>query len=255
MGPNVQEVYKKMMEESKRIASGFDSPSFYMEHEGPFSMSQDIYYQNDHVIKCRDMVVQQLSDNLGHGMEHARKVTIDCGALVCIEGKRLSLTRAQIKRAVVIAQLSGLLHDIKRKVPNHAKASAREAEIKLRDFSLKEGEKQSIVLAISNHEAFVEPEKVHTPLGQLISDSLYDADKFRWGVDNFTETLWYMADFRQAPIESITKNFPRGVEGIKKIKDTFRTVTGKKYGPEFIDLGLKAGKEIYSYLLSYTASQ
>ena len=251
----MDEVYRKMMKESKRIASVFGLPRFYIEHKGPLARSRNTFYENDSVVMCRNMVVRQLKDNLGHGMEHARKVTIDAGALICIEGERLSLESEEIEKAIVIVQLSGLLHDIKRREPNHARASAEEAEIQLRDFSIQEAEKQIIVLAISNHEAFVEPDRVSSPLGQLISDSLYDADKFRWGLDNFTETLWYMADFRGASIESIARNFPRGVEGIKKIKDTFRTTTGKKYGPEIIDLGLGAGEEIYVYLLLYTSSQ
>ncbi|MFA4910524.1 MAG: hypothetical protein WC649_05740 [Desulfobacteria bacterium] len=251
----MKEIYKRMMKESKRIASSSKCPSFYIEHERLLLMSKEIYNSNTEVLKCRDMVFKQLADNLGHGMKHAEKVTIDIGALVFIEGERQSLESDRIKEAIVIAQLSGLLHDIKRKEPNHASASAKEARIKLRDFSLEEREKEIIVQAISNHEAFVEPKKVSTLLGQIISDSLYDADKFRWGIDNFTETLWYMADFRGTPIELIVEHFPRGLKGIMKIKDTFRTDTGKKYGPEFIDLGLEAGEKIYDYLLSHSPSQ
>ena len=248
----MKEIYKKMMEESRRMAYFLKTPSFYIEHQRSLLMSKEVYYSNAHVIRCRNIVARHLIDNLGHGMEHAEKVTIDIGAIVCIEGEKLSLGPDQIKEAILNAQLSGLLHDIKRKEPNHAKASAKEAEIKLRDFALEEGQKQIIVQAIANHEAFVEPEKIPSPIGQLISDSLYDADKFRWGIDNFTETLWYMADFRGTPIGSIVDNFQRGIKGIKKIRDTFRTNTGKEYGPEFIDLGLELGEEIYKYLLSYT---
>ena len=245
----MKEIYKRMMKESKRIASSSKCPSFYIDHERIILMSKEVYNSNAEVSKCRDMVFKQLADNLGHGMEHAEKVTVDIGVLVCIEGKRQFLGSDLIKEAIVIAQLSGLLHDIKRKEPHHAEASAKEAKIKLRDFPLKEEEKEIIVQAILNHEAFVEPKKILTPIGQIISDSLYDADKFRWGIENFTETLWYMADFRGTPIELITKHFQSGLKGIREIKDTFRTDTGKKYGPEFIDLGLEAGEKIYDYLL------
>ncbi|MDP2725662.1 MAG: hypothetical protein Q8O44_05235, partial [Syntrophales bacterium] len=234
------------------IASSSKRPSFYIEHDSILLMSKKVYNSNAEVLKCRGMVAKQLVNNIGHGMKHAEKVTIDIGALVCIEGEIQSLRSDLIKEAVVIAQLSGLLHDIKRREPNHAEASAREAKIKLRDFSLEEGEKEIIVQAILNHEAFVEPKKILTHIGQIISDSLYDADKFRWGIENFTETLWYMADFRGTPIALITKHFLSGLKGIRKIKDTFRTDTGKKYGPEFIDLGLEAGEKIYDYLLNHS---
>jgi len=38
------------------------------------------------------------------------------------------------------------------------------------------------------------------------------------------------------------------VSGIQRIKETFRTTVGRQYGPEFIDLGVQIGKEIFQYL-------
>jgi hypothetical protein len=38
------------------------------------------------------------------------------------------------------------------------------------------------------------------------------------------------------------------MKGILGIRDTFRTATGRRYGPEFIDLGLKIGEEIHKFL-------
>jgi hypothetical protein len=35
------------------------------------------------------------------------------------------------------------------------------------------------------------------------------------------------------------------MRGIEKIKGTFRTATGKRYGPEFIDQGITIGNAIY----------
>jgi len=35
------------------------------------------------------------------------------------------------------------------------------------------------------------------------------------------------------------------MEGIGKIRDTFRTPTGRTYGPDFIEKGLQIGKKIY----------
>jgi len=105
-----------------------------------------------------------------------------------------------------------------------------------------------VAQAISNHEAFGEPQEIDTPLGQIVSDALYDADKFRWGPDNFTLTLWEMLRFSKASIGKLIQRFPKGMKGIARIKDTFRSPTGKIYGPEFIDLGLQIGEKIYIYL-------
>ena len=38
------------------------------------------------------------------------------------------------------------------------------------------------------------------------------------------------------------------MERIPSIKETFRTGTGKIYGPKFIELGLKIGEKIYLFL-------
>jgi hypothetical protein len=42
--------------------------------------------------------------------------------------------------------------------------------------------------------------------------------------------------------------YPEGMEKLAKIKDTFRTRTGKKYGPQFIDLGIAIGKELFDVI-------
>jgi hypothetical protein len=38
------------------------------------------------------------------------------------------------------------------------------------------------------------------------------------------------------------------MKGIAEIKNTFRSETGRVYGPEFIELGLKIGEKIYRFL-------
>ena len=42
--------------------------------------------------------------------------------------------------------------------------------------------------------------------------------------------------------------YPDGMEKIAKIKHTFRTGTGKKYGPQFIDIGLAIGEELFDVI-------
>jgi hypothetical protein len=86
---------------------------------------------------------------------------------------------------------------------------------------------------------------VNTPEGGLVSDCLYDADKFRWGPDNFTDTLWAMAAFRQPTLRDFVNLYPAGMKNLARIKSTFRTPTGRKYGPAFIDLGIAVGEELY----------
>ena len=102
-----------------------------------------------------------------------------------------------------------------------------------------------IVKAIANHEAFQSNEPLESPNGQLLSDALYDADKFQWGPENFTETLWAMLALRKTEnVPLLFQRFPQSMEGIERIRSTFRTPTGKTFGPDFIDRGLEIGRRL-----------
>jgi hypothetical protein len=79
----------------------------------------------------------------------------------------------------------------------------------------------------------------------MVSDALYDADKFRWGPENFSTTLWLMVSAHNTPIAALHQTFREKMRGIEKIKETFRTATGRRYGPEFIDQGITIGNVIY----------
>ncbi|MDH3877881.1 MAG: hypothetical protein OET18_08575, partial [Desulfobacterales bacterium] len=105
-----------------------------------------------------------------------------------------------------------------------------------------------ISTAIQNHEAFKAPVDANSPEGELISNCLYDADKFRWGPDNFHDTLWDMVSYFNPPLTKFMDGYPQGMEKIESIKTTFRTATGQKYGPQFIDLGLSIGQELFDVI-------
>ena len=95
---------------------------------------------------------------------------------------------------------------------------------------------------------FKKTDKSGSPEGVLVSDCLYDADKFRWGPDNFTDTIWAMVSFSNIPIAQFMDLYPEAMDKLAKIKSTFRTITGKKYGPQFIDIGLAVGKELFDVI-------
>ena len=60
-----------------------------------------------------------------------------------------------------------------------------------------------------------------------------------------------MMSYYQIDLAEMFTRFPWGVNGIIRIKETFRTNIGAQYGPEFIDLGVRIGKEVYQYLQRY----
>jgi hypothetical protein len=171
-------------------------------------------------------------------------VAVDAGAIILTELNG-GPPAADAERLVLLAHLAGLLHDIKRAEKDHARAGAREASGILATFALKDSERSAITQAIANHEAFQIPDALADPLDQLLSDALYDADKFRWGPDNFTETLWAMLEARKASLAVALPHFPKGMQALLRIRETFRTPTGRDYGPDFIDLGMEVGRRFY----------
>jgi hypothetical protein len=237
-----------MMSACQKIAASFPAPQFYECCQEDLRFAHALFVEDPRVLTCRTYIQENLRENLGHGAEHAEKVSLEAGALVYREGAKLSLSDASLREATILAEISGLLHDLRRDEKDHSRASARAAQRVLREFSLPPEKEKLILTAITNHEAFVEPQPLGCIVGQTISDALYDADKFRWGPDNFTVTLWRMLRFARASIPRLVPRFPKGMKGISRIKDTFRTETGKRYGPEFIDLGLQMGEEILLFL-------
>jgi hypothetical protein len=228
---------------SIRIAAELGSPRFYLHHHGEMERSQRLFDRAPMVSQCLG-IVAAYGDCYGHGLLHVRKVAVDAGAIILIEMSHAP-PAIDKERLVLLAHLAGLLHDIKRAEKDHARAGAREAARILADFVLKENECSAITRAIANHEAFQIQDALDDPADQLLSDALYDADKFRWGPDNFTETLWAMLDARKASLTAVLPRFPRGMEALRRIRETFRTPTGRDYGPDFIDLGLEVGRRFY----------
>ena len=244
----MKDIYEEMIIASQKIAASFPQPSFYVCCREPLNLSHSLFDKDAEVTKCRTLVLNELEDDFGHGIDHSEKVALEAGALAYIEGGRHSLEESLRCEACLLAQIAGLLHDLRRDEKDHAKASASAALRMLKELSIFPKKRKTIVQAIANHEAFIEPKKIDSTVGQMISDALYDADKFRWGPDNFTHTLWQMLRSSRASIVPLIHRFPKGMEGISGIRDTFRTETGKIYGPEFIELGLKIGEKIYQLL-------
>ena len=246
----MQPIYARLRERARQIVAGFPPPDFYRDHARDYAYSKE-YLKNDPIlIKLRQFVSDNLVDNYGHGLEHAIKVTEEAGAIMYIEGRAAGYSWAVLARRMSVVQCAGLLHDIKRKKKDHARLGADHARRILKNYPLQPDEIEDISRAIQNHEAFKEGIQIETPEGILVSDCLYDADKFRWGPDNFTHTLWDMISVYNPPLDKFMARYPKGMAGLEKIKTTFRSATGKKYGPQFIDLGLAIGRKLYDVIIA-----
>ncbi len=235
---------------SLRIAAEMGAPLFYAEKREEVERSRESF-EFDPMVGTALSMVEERGDVLGHGLSHVRKVAVDAGALVLIDMDKKAGEEARC-RVVLLAHLAGVLHDIRREQPEHALRGAEEAERILGGFDLSAQERRAVVQAIRNHEAF----KPATPLEdaslQILSDALYDADKFRWGPDNFTETVWMMVAPHRIPLALLLDNFKASMRGIARISETFRTPTGRLYGPDFIARGLRIGERLYAELTGKT---
>ena len=231
---------------SDRIAAEVDQPRFYRDKVDEVESSRE-FFENNEMVQAAMRIVEDRADTFGHGLSHVRKVAVDAGALVIIEADE-DQAAEDVERLMLLAHLAGVLHDIKRMEPEHARKGAEEAEIILQEFELEEKERRAIVQAIRNHEAFKPAEPLEEPSLQVLSDALYDADKFRWGPDNFTETVWMMVAPMDVPLDSLLDYFLPSLDGIERVAGTFRTRTGREYGPDFIVRGLEIGQRIYQEL-------
>ena len=244
----MQPIYHQIRQRARQIILRHPTPDFYHDHSQAYEASKQFFDSNRVIKKLLSLLAGTLEDDFGHGMMHAVKVSHDAGTLMVIEAQNRGYAQDPLSRLVCLAQTAGLLHDIKRKKKDHSFHAAAHAEKLLKKYPFEAEEIGYISAAIQNHEAFKDPVGANSPEGGLISDCLYDADKFRWGPDNFHDTLWDMVSYFNPPLTKFIDGYPRGMEKLKSIKSTFRTATGQKYGPQFIDLGLAIGDELFDVI-------
>jgi hypothetical protein len=252
--PETDRLYPLFRERARRIAAGLPQPDFYRLEPAALGISRERLAADPLVSSVRGCVTGHLEDDFGHGMLHATKVAVDAGALMEIEGRAAGWGGGFRLRRVGIVQCAALLHDIRRKRRNHAAHGADLARELLAGFPLSAPEIEDICIAIRNHEAFKPAAAVDTPEGAAVCGCLYDADKFRWGPDNFTDTLWAMVSFSPPPVSEFLGRYPKGMESLRAIKATFRTAAGRRYGPQFIDQGLAIGQELYRVITTEFAA-
>lgn len=242
-------VYLKIRELARKIVARFPRPDFYGDHLPETVQSRDFYQSDASVIRLRKEMAGCLEEDFGHGMGHVEKVAIDAGTLVIIESRMAGHTAVHVQRNLLLAQCAGLLHDICRKEKRHAQRGAEAARAILKTYPLFPEEVTYVCAAIRNHEAFAHLAPMQSQQARLISDCLYDADKFRWGPDNFTHTIWDMVGFLNPPLDAFVDHYPKGMALLKNIRNTFRSRTGRIYGPQFIDMGIAIGEELHQIIL------
>lgn len=240
-------LYEKLRDLARSVSQGLPPPAFLRDHAGAVHRVEETLATDDLIRRCRSFLDESRLE-CAHGVCHCESVARDAGALVLVEAPALGLGAPETARLALAAEIAGLLHDIKRKEEDHAVRGSIEAGRILAGLGVDGTFNRYVTGAIRNHEAFKAAIDAGDAAGRLVSDALYDADKFRWGPENFTVTLWTMVEARSTPPEALHQRFYDSMQGIGRIRETFRTAAGKKYGPEFIDQGLVIGQAIYTEL-------
>jgi hypothetical protein len=236
--------YQKLQSTALKMAKTMPRPIFYQDHLQHIRQAEERLKTSELIKNCRAYLDESQLE-CAHGLCHCEAVARDAGAIVLAEGHGKKMRLSAIEPLFIAAIIAGLLHDIKRKEQDHAVRGSIEAEKILKPLGVDERSRSYISNAIRNHEAFKSTCDLDDEAGCMVSDALYDADKFRWGPENFCTTLWLMVTAHNTPIEALHRTFREKMKGIEKIKDTFRTETGRRYGPEFIDQGIAIGNTIY----------
>jgi hypothetical protein len=246
--------YIPIREHARRLVQASPTPGFYVEQAEANRLSLNFYLKNPMVQELRNQVSVMMEDNMGHGLHHAERVSLDAGALVLIVADKARLPAPQAERMLLLAHFAGLLHDIMRREKNHALVGADVAAELLKAYPLTPTEIADICQAIRNHEAFKTTVGIFTEMGLILSNCLYDSDKFRWGPDNFTHTVWDMVSQAHIPLPVFMSHFPKGLEAVGRIRNTFRSEPGRHYGPQFIDIGMDIGRTLYALIQSELGS-
>lgn len=249
MGLPEEEVYAELRRRARAVARELGKPAFYRDHQKEIRLSLKHLRGDDRLGYLRARVFALLEDDFGHGVRHTLLVTRDAGALALIRARELGLSGVETEATVERAQAAGLLHDVRRKEPRHALRGAEAARQILPDLGFTEEEVEDVAAAIANHEAFQRAEPLDTARGQAVSDCLYDADKFRWGPDNFTDTVWCMVSFLKVPFPLFRKGWAQGIRAVERVRESFRTPAGMAYGAEIIEMGLEIDRRAISPVL------
>lgn len=244
-----QDVISRGRQFVKSFAATLPVPRFYADSYRYLAIARKISAASSVIAYCAGCM-RQKGTALGHSYYHAEKVAIESAAIVLRE-KGIS---SQSIHLAMLSLIAGFLHDYYREKKDHPAKAAEYVQAHL-SYLMPKSDIDAISFAILNHEAFKEYQTVDDSDIMLLSNALYDADKFRWGPDNFIYTIWDMVATMNISIQDIIAHFPKGVAHINTIRHTFRSKTGMDYGPEFIDQGMVLAEKLLQFFQNQDVSK
>ena len=106
---DVTSLYMRLRERARQIVSRLPPPDFYHDENAAVSLSESLFERSPLVVDLRQSVAVLLEDDFGHGWLHARKVAVDAGALMHVEGQAAGYSGEFLRRRTCLAHCAGLL--------------------------------------------------------------------------------------------------------------------------------------------------
>jgi hypothetical protein len=220
---------------------------FYLDFKKYHDISKTFFFTNSLVGRCKKDVLPYLEQNQDHGIEHGKKVAIDAGTLILVEGR--GWDPKQIKQWSLLAQLAGLMHDMYAPTPDHARQGAATARQILSGYPLLDVEKEAVVFAIEHHENLFEDCSTLPPVYQWVRNALHDADKFRWSLDHLRSFFFDTnPEKKHWTIQDMWLHLPGDITSNLFSALTFKTGIGQRYGPQFVHAGLAIREHLHQHL-------
>jgi len=234
---------------ARELSASRPQPAFILECAEELSHASNIFFDHPLMLRLQNDAIAFLNDPLGLGVEHGKRVAMDAAALVLAEPS--GLDQEQRRRIALLAEMAGLLHDALRHEDDHPDKGADLCLRILRGYPLAPEERMWIAQAVSLHEADQPQTEAGPECARLLCGAVHDADRFRFGPDIFTTTLWEFCECDEWTLEEIAQTFPKGPKHAESCMHGFRTEQGRRYGPALISEGLTLAKG-YERLLTKT---
>ena len=231
-----------MKRRAKDLSAARPHQPYFHDLANELAHAKDIFFDNSMVLHMQGDALVFLDEACGLGVEHAKKVAVDTAALILAEPS--GLNQDERRRMAILAELAGLLHDATRHEEDHAAQGADLAMRLLRGYAISSEERLWVAQAIAEHENPNGSAPIGPEPALLLAAALYDADKFRYGPDIFATTLWELCECDEARLEDIALIFPEGPRKARGYIDTFRTVEGRRHGPQLLAEGLSLAEEL-----------
>ena len=86
----------RLQREAERIASKHPPPEFYIRFKAPLALARRLFFTTPVMVRLRRMVEPILQEDMGHGLFHSTRVSIDTATLIFVELERDHISQIKV---------------------------------------------------------------------------------------------------------------------------------------------------------------